>query len=140
MIFDGNIRWKQRLSSYSDALNQLKDAVELRQERELSNLEKQGFVKAFEFTHELAWKLMKDFFIYQGNTSIMGSRDATREAFQNNMITDGESWMEMIIARNKAVHIYDEKIVEEVINKTTAVYYSLYLQFEQKMKGIADGT
>ncbi len=135
---DPDIRWKQRLQSFHSALSQLSEGVELQQQRPLSRLEKQGFVKAFEFTHELAWQLMKDYLSYQGNTRIMGSRDATREAFGNKMIADGEHWMEMIQTRNKAVHIYAETIADTVIERTTNVYYPLYVEFERFMQNIAD--
>ena len=115
---------------------QLTEAVELLQQRSLSNIERQGFVKAFEFTHELAWKVLKDYFFYQGNMRIIGSRDATREAFQNQMIDDGDSWMDMINTRNNAVHTYDEAMVDEVIFKTSGVYYPLFVQFEKVMQGL----
>ena len=133
-----DIRWKQRFQNFSKALIQVTEAVNLEKQRSLSNLEKQGFVKAFEFTHELAWKVMKDYFFYQGNTRIMGSRDATREAFQSNMITDGDGWMDMIQTRNKAVHTYDEATVDEVVQKTTSVYYPLFLAFEKRMQELSD--
>lgn len=129
-----DIRWQQRLHSFNDALSHLTEAIDIQQQRPLSHLEKQGFVKAFEFTHELAWKVIKDYFAYQGTTSIMGSRDATREAFQNNLISGGDSWMEMIKTRNKAVHTYEETILNEVIEKTTKVYHPLYLEFQSKMQ------
>ncbi|MEM9992222.1 MAG: nucleotidyltransferase substrate binding protein, partial [Bacteroidota bacterium] len=77
-----DIRWIQRLSNYKKALYKLGEAVTLSKERTLSELEKQGLIQAFEYTHELAWKVMQDFFVYQGNTEIRGSRDATRAAFQ----------------------------------------------------------
>ena len=73
-----DIRWIQRLDSYQRALAQLQKAVELQRTRPLSELERQGLIQAFEFTHELAWNVMKDYFTYQGDTSITGSRDATR--------------------------------------------------------------
>lgn len=133
-----DIRWLQRFQNYSKALLQLKEAVELYRVRPLSNIEQQGFIKAFEFTHELAWNVMKDFAIYQGAVRIIGSRDATRFAFKNELISDGESWMEMIIARNKAVHTYDEETVTEVITKILSVYFSLFLSFEQMMLSIID--
>ncbi len=60
-------RWQQRLNHYSDAFAQLKSAVLLSQQRPLSDLEKQGLVQSFEFTHELAWNVMKDYFSHQGN-------------------------------------------------------------------------
>ena len=31
-------------------------------------LEKQGLIQAFEYTHELAWNVMKDFFENQGES------------------------------------------------------------------------
>lgn len=129
-----DIRWKQRFQNFSKALMQLTDAINLQQQRPLSKLEKQGFIKAFEFTHELAWKVMKDYFYYQGNTSITGSRDASREAFQNNIITDGDNWMTMIQSRNKAVHSYDETTVNEIIEITISTYHPLFLAFERQFQ------
>lgn len=75
-----DVRWLQRLSNYSQALGHLSEAVELAEQRPLTSLEQQGLIQAFEFTHELAWNVMKDYFYWQGNSAITGSRDATREA------------------------------------------------------------
>lgn len=135
---NSDIRWLQRLQSFRNALARLTEAVELQQQRPLSNLEKQGFVKAFEFTHEQAWNLIKDYFIYQGNTQITGSRDATREAFKNNLIAEGDIWMEMIQTRNKAVHVYDEAIVNDVIEKTSDHYYPLFVIFQSVMQKLSE--
>lgn len=73
------------------ALLQLQSAVELSAQRALSNLEKQGAIQAFEFTHELAWNVLKDFLQDQGNQNVKGSKDATREAFKVALIADGEA-------------------------------------------------
>jgi len=48
----------------------------------LNELEKQGLIQAFEYTYELAWNTIKDYFENQGETGIHGSRDAFRLAFQ----------------------------------------------------------
>jgi hypothetical protein len=58
-----DIRWQQRFENYKKALAKLGEAVQLDSMRELSELEKQGTIQAFEYTHELAWKVMQDFFI-----------------------------------------------------------------------------
>jgi nucleotidyltransferase substrate binding protein (TIGR01987 family) len=76
-----NIRWEQRLQHYQKALAQLESGIHLFHERALNDLEKQGLIQAFEYTHELAWKVMKDFFASRGNLEIYGSKDATRESF-----------------------------------------------------------
>ena len=91
-----DIRWEQRFSNYKKALTKLGEAVQLNSVRALSELEKQGIIQAFKYTHELAWKVMQDFFIDQGNTEIRGSKDATRLAFSVELISDGDHWMEMI--------------------------------------------
>ncbi len=134
-----DIRWKQRFQNFKKALGRLTEAVNLSHQKQLSNIEQQGFIKTFEFTHELAWKVMKDFFVYQGNTRITGSRDATREAFHNQLIKDGDNWMEMIQARNKAVHTYDESTASEIIRKVNHTYHSLFLDFEKIMQERHDG-
>ena len=134
-----DIRWQQRFNHYKKALQQLTKAVELSRERPLSELEQQGLIQAFEFTHELAWNVMKDFFEYQGTTSIMGSRDATREAFSRNIVTDGEGWMEMIRSRNQSSHTYNLEIAAEIVEKVITLYYPLFVSFERRMEALVDG-
>jgi nucleotidyltransferase substrate binding protein (TIGR01987 family) len=131
-----DIRWQQRFSHYQKALRQLSSAVELSRQRPLSELEEQGLIQAFEFTHELAWNVMKDYFEYQGNTSITGSRDATREAFRRTLITDGEGWMEMIQSRNKTSHAYNREVADEIAEKVTDVYHDLFMAFEKRMQDL----
>ena len=133
-----DIRWQQRFDNFQNALEELTEAVDLYRERPLSKLEKQGLVKAFEFTHELAWNVMKDYFEYQGKISIMGSRDATREAFNRGMITDGENWMEMIKSRNKSSHTYNQETADELVEDTVNSFHGLFLQLENKLMELAN--
>jgi len=136
MIENSNIRWHQRLSNYEKALKQLQNAVNLSQERSLSEIEKQGLLKAFEFTHELAWNVMKDYFDYQGNTTIRGSRDAIREAFSVGLISEGEIWMDTIKSRTISVHTYDESTANEIASKIINQYIKIFQAFYIKMNDI----
>ncbi len=70
-----DIRWKQRFSNYIKALSQLRNAIELKRERALSELEKQGLIQSFEFTYELGWNTLKDYLVWQGIEGIIDSRD-----------------------------------------------------------------
>ncbi len=128
-----DIRWKQRFSNYLKAKQQLVDGVDLSRQRPLSRLEQQGLIKAFEFTQELAWNVMKDYFEYQGNTSITGSRDAMREAFNKRLIEDGEGWMETIKSRNRSSHTYDENTARELVRIITERYMTLFETFAVRM-------
>lgn len=133
-----DIRWEQRFSNYLKGLAQLNKAVDLSNERQLTELEKQGLIQAFEFTHELAWNVMKDYFEYQGNTSITGSRDATRESFNKGLITDGDGWMEMIQSRNKSSHTYNQETADEIVKKICDIYADLFNSFRQIMEALQE--
>lgn len=132
-----DIRWKQRLASYQRALEQLEAAVALRQSRPLSELEQQGLIQAFEFTHELAWNVMKDYFVYQGDISITGSRDATRAAFSVQLIEDGQGWMEMIKSRNQSSHTYNRATADALVKVIAEQYATLFRAFSQRMEKLA---
>ncbi len=125
-----DIRWKQRLNNFLRAFQTLHRAVELASQRDLSELEQQGLVQGFEFTHELAWNVLKDYLEEQGIMGIIGSRNATREAFKNGLIDDGEVWMEMIKARNLSSHTYNPETAEEIVE---GILTRFYPAFEQMM-------
>lgn len=134
-----DIRWQQRFSNYKKALLQLRNGVDLAAQRELSLLEKQGLIQAFEYTHELAWKMMKDFLDYKGSTEqIYGSKDATRQAFHVGLITHGEDWMKMIYSRNLTSHTYDEKTVEEIVDEVLGNYIFRFEALEQKLSTLLE--
>lgn len=94
-----DIRWKQCFNNYLSALPTLTEAVALAQQRPLSKLEQQGLIQGFEFTHELAWNVLKDYLDAQGFVGLIGSKNATRQAFKDALIQDGDAWMDMIKAR-----------------------------------------
>jgi nucleotidyltransferase substrate binding protein (TIGR01987 family) len=131
---DPDVRWKQRLTNYRRAFKQLSAAVDLAEARELSELERQGLIQAFEFTHELAWNVMKDYFAYQGNAAITGSRDAVREAFDKGLVEYGEGWMEMIQSRNQTAHTYNEQVAVAIATRITNRYRGLFQQFLVRME------
>ena len=68
-----------------------------------------------------------------------GSRDATREAFSLNLISDGETWMNMIKARNETSHTYNEDTVEEIFIDIVRRYFPLFLAFRDKMETLRSG-
>ncbi len=126
---DSDVRWQQRLENYVLALSQLKEAFQLHQTRALSELENQGVIQAFEYTHELAWNVLKDYFQDQGSTSITGSKDATREAFQKGLIVNGQVWMEMVKSRNNTSNAYNKNVSKIILAQIFDEYYPEFLIF-----------
>jgi nucleotidyltransferase substrate binding protein (TIGR01987 family) len=127
-----DIRWKQRFQSFQLAFGQLRSAVKIASARDLSDLEKQGLIQAFEFNRELAWKTLQDFLEDRGDNGIFGSKDATRRAFSAGLIRDGEIWMEMIQSRNRSTHTYNEKIANEIADLIVNDYFGAFEKFEQR--------
>lgn len=122
-----DIRWKQRYHNFTKALQTLTEAVELGQQRPLSKLEKQGLIQGFEFTHELAWNVLKDYLESKGYTGLIGSRDATRTAFKNALIADGEAWMDMIKDRNQTSHTYNLELAERIALDIVQRYHPAFV-------------
>lgn len=147
---DEDIRWAQRFSNYVKALDKLRQSVEyinhnlIDKDDEpiededagnvLDEMIKEGLIQRFEYTHELAWNVMKDYAEYQGNSNVGGSRDATREAFQLNLITNGQVWMDMISSRNKTSHTYNEATANEIYAKILNDYFPAFLEFKKIME------
>ena len=128
------IRWKQRFDNFTRALHQLTLAVELSRQRTLSDLEKQGVIQSFEFVHELAWNVLKDFLEYEGIQGVVGSRGAVREAFKRGVIDDGELWMDMTEKRNLSSHTYNHTLAEELVNGIINGYYPAMLALQKEMR------
>jgi len=110
MPLELDIRWRQRFENFKGALAQLRNGAALARQRPLSELEQRGLIKAFEFTHELAWNVLKDYLEAEGIVGIVGSRGAAREAFQKGLVHYGDTWMEMIRARHLSSHTYDREV------------------------------
>lgn len=125
-------RWKQRFHNYLRAFQTLVEAVELNTQRDLSKLEQQGLIQSFEYTHELAWNVLKDYLEYKGVIGLIGSRDATREAFKYQLITEGETWMNMIKLRNLTSHSYSEELAQAVAKAILEDFYPAFTAFAQK--------
>ena len=138
-----DIRWEQRFSNFIKAMDKLQRSIEYIHKniktRDLDDgildeIIKEGIIQRFEYTHELAWNVMKDYAEYQGNSSVGGSRDAAREAFQLKLIMDGEIWTDMIKSRNKNSHTYNEETANEIYSKILNAYYPTFEDFRLTME------
>lgn len=128
-----DIRWHQRLANFSLALAELTQAVQLSAQRSLTKLEEQGLIQAFEYNYELAWNCIKDFYEYQGESEIQGSRDAVRLAFKRGLIEKGELWMVMIKSRALTVHTYNKDVAAGVSKQIIQIFYPEFLKLHQKL-------
>ena len=115
-----DIRWKQRFHNFEKAFLQFREAVE--RFDQLDDLAKEGLIQRFEYTLELSWKTMKDYLEAEGLIA-KTPRETIKQAFQANLINNGEIWMEMLDKRNIMAHTYDEKNFKEVLEDIVGRFY-----------------
>jgi nucleotidyltransferase substrate binding protein (TIGR01987 family) len=129
-----DIRWKQRFDNYQRAFYQLTLAVRLMEQRPLSDLEQQGLIQGFEFTHELAWNVLKDYLELEGIQGLVGSRSTVREAFKRGLISDGEAWMDMIEKLNLSSHTYNQDVAVSLASAIRESYYPAFLALQERFE------
>lgn len=145
-----DIRWEQRFSNFNKALDKLIQAIdfiektygggnepidpdEIFDDSEFELLQ-EGLIQRFEYTFELAWKVMQDYLKHQGVQIESGPKGALRESFANNLIKDGKLWMEMIKSRNLTSHTYNKETANEIFHEIMYVYKKAFLDFKIKME------
>jgi nucleotidyltransferase substrate binding protein (TIGR01987 family) len=83
-------RWTERHEFYQKALRQL--TIGLAAYPDLNELEKDGVIQRFEFTFELAWKTLQDYFAQElGYADVKGPRTVLKQAVKDGLVTDGYS-------------------------------------------------
>lgn len=128
--------WKQRFSNYLKALSQLGKFIE--KGKALNELEEQGLIKSFEYTYELAWNTIKDFYEAQGEGELQGSRDAIQLAFKRGLIKHGDVWMQMLKDRNRTSHTYNEDTAKEIAENILLYYFSMFYELKNRLENIAE--
>lgn len=126
-----DIRWIQRFNNYSKAVAQLTRFIE---RGDLNEFEQQGLIQAFEYTFELAWNTIKDYFESQGEVNILGSRDAFRLAFRRGLISNGETWMSMITSRTLTSHTYNEDTADKIAGDVATLYFPEFVALQERLK------
>ena len=128
-----DVRWKQCFANYKKALSQLNKFI---QKGELNELEEQGLIQAFEYTYELAWNVIKDYYEFQGSVAIQGSRDAFRMAFNRDLVKDGDVWMQMIESRSKTSHTYNKEVADEIATAIVDKYFDAFQSLQTAIENL----
>ncbi len=128
-----DIRWFQRFENYKKAFNTLSADVELATERELSDIEKRGLIQAFEYTYELAWNVIRDFYLSVGEGNIHGSRDAFTMAFNKGLV-NSEVLVQTIKSRQLTVHTYNEEAADAIFHDVINKYYEAFNELRESLQ------
>lgn len=126
-----DIRWVQRFSNFEKSLNYLNDAIQIKNP---DMIQKAGLIQFFEICFELSWKVLKDYFADKGFIEVKFPREVIKKAFENDLITDGHSWLKALSDRNLTVHTYNEEIADQIVNDIQDTYFPLLHELYEKLK------
>ncbi len=117
------IRWKQRLDNFGKALSQLDEACA---KDEYTDLERAGLVQMFEFSFELAWKVLKDLLFYEGY-DLKVPREVIRKSFEVDYLDeeDCEFFLDALAKRNLLSHTYREEVAHEAERLIKSRYHPM---------------
>lgn len=87
-------------------------------------------IQRFEYTFELAWKLLKRYLESQTNSIEPSIKNVFREGGRLGLIDQVESWFEYLESRNLTAHTYQEATAEQV--------YQVAIRFEKSARFLAE--
>lgn len=94
-----------------------------------------GIIQRFEFTFEQAWKVMKLYLEEQGILDeALAPRSTIRCAFKHKVITDGDIWIEMMLDRNRASHMYDEETAVNIVKLVKEKYVGEFKRLKEYLE------
>ena len=128
---ENDTRWIQRYSNFHKACGRLVALTDDRSIDDLSELEVEGLVQRFEYTFELAWKVLQDLLSFGGFQFMPGPNGVIKTAFESGYITDHEGWRAMLKSRNVFTHVYDE-------SEILATVRLIYSEFAPLLKTLDD--
>ena len=129
-----DIRWIQRYANFHKACCRLVAVTEAdRFMDDLSELEIEGLVQRFEYTFELARKVLQDLLIYKGYEFMMGPNGTLKMAFDDGLIADHDGWRKMAKSRNTLSHVYDEEEVLPIVKLIYSDYAPLLKKLDEEL-------
>lgn len=133
-----DIRWIQRYANFHKACRRLLDVTEAdRFIEDLSELELEGLVQRFEYTFELAWKVMQDLLVYKGYEFMQGPNGTMKMAFEDGLISNHDGWRKMAKSRNTLRHVYDEAEVIPIVRLIYSDYAPLLKQLDNTLDDLS---
>ncbi len=128
-----DIRWKQRFDNYSKAYKSLLESDDALKKEPDNGFIKDSVIQRYEYTVELAWKVMKDYLEEQGFIDVTSPKKVIRKAFEEGLIQDATAWMAALNGRNITSHAYDETRANEIIKDISEKYILLFRDLFDQM-------
>ena len=124
-------KFESLLENFQKAIKRFSEVLE----QEKNEFIRDSAIKRFEFTFDVGWKTLKAFLEEYHNAQCTSPKTCFREAFHQRLIDYDEAWLKLADWRNEVVHIYKEKLADNLYKKLpTALKYFQILIEQIKLK------
>ena len=134
---NNDLRWKQQFQDFEKALKVFQRRIDEYEKHSDEEVYQLALVKSFELIHEMSYKTLKDYLENEGVNVKPSPKDVLRNAFQNELISKAELWMESINKRSRIVLAYETNVLREIIQFSADDFYpivqDLYFQLKKEL-------
>lgn len=128
-------RLNERIENFNRAFEIFCDAVNAYNKSRENILTHMALIQSYEVCFELAWKVLKDYLAENGIIVYM-PKEVIKEAFHNNVIENGQIWIDMLNARNATSHEYNMDKINSILNNISTSYQKELTNFTNWLKGL----
>ena len=127
-------RISESIENFNRAFSIYSDAVSAYKTDSSNILMHMALIQSYEVCFELAWKVLKDYLNING-ISVYLPKEVIKSAFANDVIKDGQLWIDMLSARNLTSHEYNLDKVNVMIPDIAGNYFDEMKCFCEQVKG-----
>jgi len=115
-----------QLAQFKKALARLNEALAAPK----SDIVRDSAILRFEFTIDMAWKLVKTCLEEKYGVVCQAPKECFREAYKQKLLAYDEFWLELVDMRNQTSHTYKEEIAQSVFERLpkTAEYMAALMK------------
>jgi len=126
-------RLNERIENFNKAFQIFQDIIASYREDKLNVIFHMALVQSFKVCFELGWKVLKDYLNING-ISVQLPRQVIKEAFNKEVIQNGQIWIDMLKDRNATSHEYNMDKVDKVLEKISTEYFEELCRFREQVK------
>ncbi|MFH1619261.1 MAG: HI0074 family nucleotidyltransferase substrate-binding subunit [bacterium] len=102
-----------QLGQFKKALARLNEALAAPK----SDIVRDSAIQRFEFTIDMAWKLVKTRLEEKYGVVCQAPKECFREAYKQKLLAYDEFWLELVDMRNQTSHTYKEEVAQSVFER-----------------------
>jgi nucleotidyltransferase substrate binding protein (TIGR01987 family) len=119
-----------KIEKFFKSLDSFKDVLNTHIEEQ--DVLRDATIQRFEFTFELAWKMLKDIY-WQEGIQLNSPKEVFKHAFSSGLIKDEKIWLNMLQDRNLTSHTYNEDLSKDVF-ASLPLYLEEFLKLKEQIK------